>query len=207
MDYIIKQGDHLTKIAVRFGFTSYDVIWNHPRNAELKARRRTPNVLMPGDRVFIPDREVKSAKVSSGKRHFFKVKRSRLQLRLAFLDFLHRPIANTEGALDIQSNLRAITDGDGRMELIIAAAAEGGTITLPQGSATIHIGHLDPIDEESGLRARLANLGYLIGVVEDADDTEELRFALQEFQADHGIKITGAFDDATRAKLLDIHGC
>src|ERR1035438_5291586 len=55
--YTVKQGDHLSRIADQFGFSDYRVIWDYAGNADLKAQRKNPHVLFPGDSVIIPDKE------------------------------------------------------------------------------------------------------------------------------------------------------
>jgi peptidoglycan hydrolase-like protein with peptidoglycan-binding domain len=70
------------------------------------------------------------------------------------------------------------------------------------------------VTTNSGLRARLNNLGYFAGLTEGIEDKEQLRWAIEEFQFDHGIKPqNGDFDDAnnktiipTRKKLVEAHG-
>lgn len=37
--YTIQQGDHLSALAERFGFFELKSIWDHPKNAALKAKR------------------------------------------------------------------------------------------------------------------------------------------------------------------------
>jgi LysM repeat protein len=43
--YTVKQGDHLSSIAHEYGFPDYQTIWNHADNAQLKQKRKNPNVL------------------------------------------------------------------------------------------------------------------------------------------------------------------
>jgi peptidoglycan hydrolase-like protein with peptidoglycan-binding domain len=66
----------------------------------------------------------------------------------------------------------------------------------------LKIGHLDPVDDGSGQRARWNNLGYEAGIPD-----EELPNVLEEFQFDHGLTPTGIFDSATQAKLVQVRGC
>ena len=56
-NYTVKQGDHLSSIANAFKFSTYQTIWDHPHNAALKAQRVNPNVLYPGDVLYIPDKD------------------------------------------------------------------------------------------------------------------------------------------------------
>ena len=58
--YTVVQGDYVSRIAAQQGFAGYSKIWNHPNNAELKNLRQNPEVLYPGDVLFIPDREDRS---------------------------------------------------------------------------------------------------------------------------------------------------
>ena len=57
--YTVKAGDWLAKIAEEHGSTVSE-IWNHPDNAELRAKRGSPDVLYPGDIVHIPYDPVES---------------------------------------------------------------------------------------------------------------------------------------------------
>ena len=68
------------------------------------------------------------------------------------------------------------------------------------------IGSLDPIDQQSGQVARLANLGYYRGSLDTVDATE-LESAVEEFQCDNGLDLDGICGPATQAKLKDVYGC
>lgn len=50
---IVKQGDCLSSIANQYGFF-LETIWDHGRNAGLREQRRDPDVIMAGERVFVP---------------------------------------------------------------------------------------------------------------------------------------------------------
>jgi hypothetical protein len=52
--YVIKQGDFLLLLAHKFGFDA-DTVWQDPSNADLSKLRSNPNVLAPGDVLYIPD--------------------------------------------------------------------------------------------------------------------------------------------------------
>ena len=41
--------------------------------------------------------------------------------------------------------------------------------------------------------------------MEDSDD--ELLIALQDFQAQYSLTVSGQLDDATKGQLLQVHGC
>ena len=52
----------------------------------------------------------------------------------------------------------------------------------------------------------LANLGYLLDPTDSSDD-DDVHLAVEEFQADNDLPLTGTFDPTTQAKLLEVHGC
>jgi hypothetical protein len=68
----------------------------------------------------------------------------------------------------------------------------------------LEIGGLDPITTDAGAAQRLSNLGYL--VLDESDlDLEQLRLAIQDFQADHDLPLSGQRADV-EGKLLQVYG-
>ncbi len=53
--YVIRQGDTLATLAYRFGFDA-DVVWNDPKNDDLRKLQSAPNILKPTDILYIPER-------------------------------------------------------------------------------------------------------------------------------------------------------
>ncbi len=214
-DYIVQQGDYLSKIANDFGFSDYRTIWNHPDNSELKSKRVNPNVLYPGDKLMIPDRKLSEESCAVDKRHIFKVKRPGLRLRLVLEDMYEKPIANAQCLLTIESDSRTITtDGQGKIDEPLPPGTTSATLIIQDAKQThlnfvripIKIGHLDPLEELSGQRARLKNLGYFPGKVDDKNDPAFVT-AVERFQADHGLTVDGISGPKTQGKLKDVHGC
>lgn len=204
--HVVQQGEHISLIAESYGFVSSDTIWMHPDNADLRALRSSPNVLFAGDELIIPDKQQKRVECSTGALHRFVLDESEVRLRLRFLDLARQPIPEAQAGADFGTPDAEQTDGDGLLAILVGRSERGGRIVLDRGPVDVFIGHLDPVEEETGVRGRLSNLGYLIGEIEDADDVEELSFALEEFQADYELAVTKEIDDATRAKLVEVHG-
>jgi N-acetylmuramoyl-L-alanine amidase len=209
----VRQGDCLTKIAARFGFADYRVIYNHPDNAELKKRRPNPDVLFPGDVVVIPDKGEKTVDVPTGKSHRFQVKRPpKRVLRIAFRTSDDQPLANAGYTLTYgETEVEGETDGDGVLEEEVPHDLDRATVLIDGAEHELHIGSLNPIastpDEGmSGARARLANLGYDAAPT-NAKMEDATAAALAAFQRDHGLDPTGELDDATKKKLESVHGC
>lgn len=106
---------------------------------------------------------------------------------------------------------RGETDQDGMVDETLPPHAKLGRLVLNPGGGTserimdLNLGHMDPLEETVGVCKRLANLGY--DCPEDAqDDSRELAGAVEAFQRDHDLEVTGKIDGATRARLGEIHG-
>ncbi len=69
---------------------------------------------------------------------------------------------------------------------------------------TLALGHLDPVDENEGVQARLNNLGFYCGKV-DGIIGPHTAAALKSFQRKMGLPDTGRADQTTRARLRDAH--
>lgn len=211
--HTVKQGEHLSKIALQYGFPDYRKIWDHPENAPLKQKRQNPNVLFPGDRLYIPDKQEKIESGATGQRHRFRLTLQPLKLRIVVKDLNDQPVTNTSCQLHIEGEIyKLTTDSQGLIEQEIPRIAERGKLTIqdPENAmdmeVPIQIGHLDPVEEVSGQVARLNNLGYKAGKLE-SPDPEQLRSAIEEFQCDHGLAVDGICGPQTQAKLKEIHGC
>lgn len=176
-NHTVKEGEHLSGIAARYGFKNPDTIWNDPKNAKLKQLRKDPHVLLAGDELFIPDKRAQQLVAPAGARHKFQVSRKKLKLRLAILDFRGKPVVSKDVKLECEGVAIEGTDGDGFIELEIPATAKTATLTVDGDVTEVQIGHLDPIGEIAGVRARLANMGYFVpreeAEEEEADEEEQ----------------------------------
>src|SRR3990167_8898017 len=57
-NYVVVKGDNLTKIARRFDVPGgWRTIYNHPKNRAFKAKRPDPNLIYPGDVLWIDEEE------------------------------------------------------------------------------------------------------------------------------------------------------
>jgi hypothetical protein len=201
--YTVKQGDCISSIAMNHGHFP-DTIWNDPKNKELKEERKNPNILMPGDLVYVREKEEKEETCASEQRHRFKRKGVPEKLRLQLLSS-GEPRADLHYNIEIDGQLmEGQTDGEGRLEHWIPPNAERGKIILDDGEEyELVLGHLAPVTEEKGVRARLVNLGYLDEEDADEDDYEE---SIELFQSENGLEITGEADEPTRDKLSEVYG-
>jgi hypothetical protein len=207
MMYEVQQGDHVVDISERFGFLDYHTVWDDPNNADLKSKRN-PNVLFPGDQLFIPDKQTKTESRATGNTYVFQIPVEQLKLRIALRDFDNQPIANTACQLVAgDKTFDLMSDGDGKIEQTIPSTLKTATLLVPDLNLEmeVKVGNLDPIDQDSGWMARLTNLGYLDPYINPDDDM--VSWAIQEFQCDNKLTVNGTMDDATRGQLQSIYGC
>jgi hypothetical protein len=211
-DHVVQQGDYLSQIAAEYGFRDYQTIWKHPDNADLSSLRQSPNVLLPGDIVHIPDKAQKQESAPTGKTTVFKVAGRTLFLELAVKDFDNQPLADTKCELQVEGkSTHLTTDASGRIKVPISPSAKEATLFFKDPLVPfdllvpIKIGYLDPVDAVSGQKARLSNLGYITRPLEEVDDTVFAR-TVQEFQCDMDLPVTGVCDPATQDQLLQLHG-
>jgi len=205
--HTVKQGEHISSIAEQYRFFDYHTIWDDPQNAALKQKRKNPSVLFPGDQLFIPDKQYKKVARNTGTTHRFKIKDQTVMLRLVLRDLNSEPMANVNCKLEIENKVYQLTtNAKGMIEQLIPKSAQNARLAFRQFVVPVKIGHLDPIEEISGWRARLNNLGYNAG---NSNDPQERHIvsAIEEFQIDYGLKVDGQCGPATQAKLKEIHGC
>ena len=211
--HIVNQGEHISGIASRYGFGDFLAIWRHPANEDLRKNRPNPHVLFPGDAVFIPKFQPREHVCSTGQRHVFQLRASGLKLRLRLVDADDKPMTGVRCDLTIGGRAIAMTtDGDGCMDRAIPRNAQEGILTIHDPDSPFYglaigvsIGYLDPVEEVSGQKARLRNLGYLF-TSDDPEDVSAFLSAVEEFQCDQGLLVDGVCGPATQAMLRRVHG-
>jgi hypothetical protein len=201
--YVVQQGDCLSSIAEQCGMLP-DTLWN--ANPDLKSKRKNANALLPGDVLVIPDRQVKQHPAATDQLHQFVRKGVPTKFRL-ILERYQQPIADKSYVLVIDGRqYQGTTASNGLLEVDLPANAQSGTVYVPdeQIEYDLSFGCVDPLDQVSGAQARLQNLGYYHGDV-DGEMNDDFREALQYFQSDYGLEVTGEVDADTEEKLLSQH--
>ena len=204
INYQVKQGDCIFSIAFEKGFFA-DTIWNHPNNAELKKKREDPNVLMPGDIVFVPDKQLKEVSEPTDQVHKFKCKNTPKIFRLQIVR-LGIPVKDMDYKINIDGvEKQDKTDGEGWIKPEpIAPNAKVAKLELADGSKyEFNLGHLDPIDEVTGIQGRLYGLGYYKGAI-NGQLNAETKKALEVFQRSNKLPVTGAADEQTKNLLVEM---
>lgn len=203
--HTVLQGEHLTAIAHKYGFSDPSVLFDHGENKPLKEGKRDVHVLHPGDKVWIPEKEQKEVDAATGKLHSFKIKLKKLMVRVIVHGEDDAPLANKPYKLTVDGKSKeGQTGDDGKVEAEIPITARGATLVVDGNEIPLRIGHLDPVVEETGVLGRLANLGYDLGG--ERAPGPFIESAIRTFQKKHGLRETGTIDDALRDKLKEIHG-
>jgi len=203
--HTVKQGEDIASIAAKFGWLP-QALWEHAENSELRQKRKDPNVLFPGDVVAIPDRRKKEVVGATEQRHRFRKKIS-ARVKLRFMDG-DAPMSGMKYVLDVAGVVKeGQTDGDGWLNEPLPANAQSGVVYLGEKRLPFPLtfGSLDPATEVSGAQARLKNLGYYKGEIDNALSADTAN-ALQSFQHDQGLQESGKLDSATQEKLTQVHG-
>lgn len=214
--HTVVQGEHIAGIAAQHGFRDFRTIWNHPRNAALKEERKNPNVLFPGDQVFIPDREARDEARPTDARHRFVLAVQGLQLRVKVIDLRDQPVERTAFFRLGSGDTNLTTPRAQVYETDIGPAEKRATLGFPATATErgrpdilMEVGSLDPETKPSGQQERLNNLGYFAGF-STTPDPDQFRWAVEEFQHDnkkrHNLKVTGSVDDRTADALAKEHG-
>jgi hypothetical protein len=211
-NHTVKQGDTLISIAAQNDYPSWEAIWMDPGNAELR-KKRDPQVLQEGDTVVLPEKKTRVVHLATDKKHTVTVPTIKAFCRVILRDDSGRPMANKRFQLEVGDKIKnGTTDGSGVAELQVEPKAVDGKLKVfyddadPSKAVTwkVKLGHLDPIEKLSGVKARLTNLGFVCGAIDDAKN-EELTNAVRNFQIVHRLPVTGEVDDEMTSLLLALH--
>jgi hypothetical protein len=203
--YRVVAGDCLASIAHRYGLP-WQVVWNEPANSELRAQRKNPNILFPGDTVNIPVPTASPRPVRLGRYNAFSLKGEPSRVRVRFL-VNGEPLRNriVEASVDGRT-LSTTTDDEGNATIPISPATTAVDVTVDGWlKRRFAVGHLDPIDTATGLQARLLQLGLYSGKV-DGILGPLTDGAVRVLQKCAGLSVTGTIDHATRTALEKAYG-
>lgn len=88
-DYNITEGDCVSSIAFERGLP-WETLCNHSNNAQLKQKRKNPNMLKRGDILHVPDLTPNEHARATEKRHKFKLKGAPVRLLLRIMEIPKR---------------------------------------------------------------------------------------------------------------------
>jgi N-acetylmuramoyl-L-alanine amidase len=218
----VQQGECLVKIANRYGIRDWKRVWQHAQNEALRKKRKNPNVLLPGDPLFVPGVRIHEIQRSTGTtQRIVLTGDSEIELDLVLEGGPGQPLAGQpyvaryfDGGKDVVIEGRVLSN-QGRLQLKVPVTVETLEITLSELAETVvlTLAGLDPTLDDStrtaeitGVQQRLHALGYHCAVSGELD--EATRACLARFQrAELARKEpAGELDPETRFKLEEIYG-
>lgn len=206
----VAQGDCVSSIAAANGMLP-ETIWDASENEALREERPHFNALAPGDVVVVPDptERIEEAAVDSAHRYVRKGIAEKIKLVLHDED--GEPRKDLDYQVELEGDRPLIegkTDGDGALEFSIPPKMRKGTLRLGapdfEEEHDLEFGNVDPISTIRGVQHRLENLGY--GVKDTGELDADTIVAIQSFQSDAELDVTGELCDETRAKLEERYG-
>jgi N-acetylmuramoyl-L-alanine amidase len=102
-------------------------------------------------------------------------------------------------------------DGEGMLIVQVPVDATEAEVWVGNDEETVRrryelqIGHLNPVEEVSGVQQRLNNLGFFCAP-DDEVEGESTQAAVEAFQASRGLDPTGVVDDDFKQGLSTDHG-
>lgn len=195
--YRVRRGDSIASIAAKQNLLP-DTIWLHAQNSELRKLRQDPDLLLEGDRVFVPESSDKKESCATENTHRFRRKGIPRILRIRLHDCINEPLANEKFQIDIDGQLsKGSTDADGWIEHPIDPLAKKAKVILASGDVfDFDLGFLSPPNTTLGVQQRLRNLGFYVGPL-DGHSSDDMMLALIRFQASEDLDPSGEIDDAT----------
>lgn len=203
-------GDCTVSVCAKAGLDP-DTVFRHGDNSMLRSHGHdVKEILAPGDTLRLPARELRQENRATGSYHPFKLKTTPARLKVRFLDH-GEPRADLPCIVQIDGvKSDARTDADGLLDHAIPPAATEVRVRIgpPDGfeDYVFKLGQLDPLDTVSGQQARLTNLGFDPGPIDNIMGPLT-QSAIKAFQAAQKLEVTGKADDPTLAKLKSAYGC
>jgi hypothetical protein len=211
--YVVRQGDYLTKLAHTMGFNP-DSVWAHPKNEALRNKRTDPDMLQPGDLLYVPDEARERLPIEPGTINAYVARIPRMPVAVK-LQVGGAPLSKERyRILGLGPDpIAGATDEDGYLRTEVAVHVREIEVQLVDRKRTlrVRVGNMDPINELAGLQKRLQHLGFYQatrGGSEnfEAKDPPAVKAALAAFQSSRKLPATGHLDDDTRAALIAAHG-
>ena len=216
-EYEIKPGDWFAKIVKREGYGDFwRPIFSHAGNKAFRSECPDPNLLIPGKKCILPEKEGREESRQSDARSRFKKKAQKSELHLVILRPNGQALKSAKYKLVFHGpgvegqTVEKKTDGSGAIKCEITPDVDSAILTIEGTEFELKIGHLEPVDTVKGVQARLQNLNYSIAAIDDGaggagSPTEA---AIRAFQKNNSLADPeGVAEKATTDKLKQVYGC
>ena len=215
IEYTVQQGDCLASIAKKYGFPDWNTIYGDDLNSSFRKLRPNPWVLLPGDRLYIPDKKLKSETGQTTQTNTFQLTSQPTRFRVIVRNIDGQPLSGKKYKLSVgDATYEGVLPDGALLDQPIPPDALEGQLTVWTDESdpdlmdtwTLKLGHLDPVESLSGVQARLNNLGYDCGPV-DGINGPRTQAAVKAFQQDHGLDVDAIPGPKTQAALKGEHQC
>ena len=209
--YIVRDCESVSELAYRRGTTTQEV-WNHAKNTKLKGERDNPEVLAPGDLLWLPAAgKPTQLELATGANNRFQIEVPKASVTVHLRDSDDQPMSGVDYVVDdgAGEGKPGTTDGNGKVTIQVPVLARQVRIVLSETHVVIPVlvGGISPLATSSGAFSRLCNLGYYqMGTRSDQEEANHRQIALMTFQEDYELTITGELDETTVAKLGKLVG-
>lgn len=205
----VRAGDWIGSIAAEKGHDSWQHIWDHANNRSLRSRR-DPNLLVEGDKVFVPGvkRKRESGNIDALNPFVVEVIRDKLVVRFEDLEKWIEAFGEIEFKLEVGSQKVEGKLSDPGQKIEVPLPIDRRQVTLEFGglSHTLDIGALEPAEKLAGMQARTGNLGIDPGPI-DGQNGPLTRSGVRQFQEKYDCKVDGIIGSETRGKAKERYGC
>lgn len=208
--HTVIQGESISSIAKAHGFFDWNPLYNRPENAKLKELRPNPDIVYPGDKVYIPDKENQGIVVQVNQLHTFKIRKSRDTLKLKIAPTGDQVWSDRKVELELEDQtLESNIDTEGFVSFTLPHKTSDKALLLvysakdteqPSYRVSLKLGQLDPIETPSGQQARLTSLGH-------ESTGEDFEPEIKDFQQNNNLISDGICGPITQQKLEETYGC
>ena len=212
-EYEVKPGDWFAKIVKRQGYgNAWHPIYNHADNQNFRQACPDPDLLIPGEKCVLPDKNEKEENKATNKKWKFEMAPGKAQLHVVILRPNGQPLKSTSCKLVLHGpsvegrTISTKTDGSGALKCDINTDVETATLTIEGQVIELLVGQLEPLTTAKGVQARLQNLNYHLETIDG--DANTGKAAITAFQKNYTLNDPeGSVEKQTRAKLKEIYGC
>lgn len=222
MKHTVVQGECLISIAQKFGLANWQTIYDAPENEEFKKLRTNPNMICPGDIVYIPILTGTKQPANLNKKTTYVLKKVKGYLSICLVDSKNNPLPDIpyevsffRSEQDKKGEPLVIikgekSDADGYVEQKLPSGAKFVILTYSpyptrpslKQKMGLKVGELDDPNTQLGMRSRLNHFGFYSGDGRMKEqETEMFNSQLAGFKDKYGLSdddsVVAYFDNPT----------
>jgi len=170
-EHVVVPGDRMSSIAHEHGYKDYKLLYL-AQSDDFKKLRPNPEILMPGDKVTLPDKIDEKHPAKDKKQHKYEedttLPEVRIVLRVAGQPFANKTVIAWGCKGPEWAKLPTLVTTDKTGMALFRILPELDEITLsstdPIFEVKLRVGDLRPVTAPGGVEQRVDNLGYRVPV-------------------------------------------